>query len=260
MGSSVVLGALKGVGVAFRFVGTSALWMGRAVFLNPIGLAIATIAGGALLLQQNWSLIKPFWSNLWNSITAKTKKVWGQIKGAFSISNISKHFNIIVNKIKAPFVGFFDWIGKKFAWVSSLMGSAKITQPKVVLSLEKNRNVFADRKTLNPTNNVISHRPIIKTKPKTLRDSILGLKKKSELSLRTLPITSVSAITQDSIAKVNNVTNNKNVKTTQTFNTTFNINNEGGNINEHELERAWKKVQRKITKEENDRQIADMTA
>ena len=56
-----VLGPLK-------LVGQAVLWLGRALLMNPIGLAITGIAVGAYLIYRYWSPIKRFFLGLWNEV------------------------------------------------------------------------------------------------------------------------------------------------------------------------------------------------
>ncbi|CAA0097539.1 Chromosome partition protein Smc [BD1-7 clade bacterium] len=49
-------------------VGKGLLWIGRALMLNPIGLAITAIAGGAYLIIKYWQPIKAWFANLWQGI------------------------------------------------------------------------------------------------------------------------------------------------------------------------------------------------
>ncbi len=58
------------LGKAFMFAGRGILWMGRALLLNPIGLAITAIAGAAYLIYENWDKLKPFFTQLWADIVA----------------------------------------------------------------------------------------------------------------------------------------------------------------------------------------------
>ncbi|MDH0894353.1 phage tail tape measure protein [Pseudomonas sp. GD03875] len=53
-----------------RLAGHAVLWLGRALLLNPIGLAITAIALGAYLIYRNWSPIKTFFVGLWSEIKA----------------------------------------------------------------------------------------------------------------------------------------------------------------------------------------------
>ncbi|MCA8198876.1 phage tail tape measure protein [Burkholderia vietnamiensis] len=63
-----------GLGVAaFRMLGTAIMFAGRALLLNPIGLAITAIAVGAYLIYRYWEPIKGFFGGLWE-----------QVRGAFA--------------------------------------------------------------------------------------------------------------------------------------------------------------------------------
>ncbi len=53
-----------------RLAGQAVLWLGRALLLNPIGLAITAIALGAYLIYRNWEPIKGFFSGLWAEVKA----------------------------------------------------------------------------------------------------------------------------------------------------------------------------------------------
>ncbi|MNQ94464.1 hypothetical protein D3C85_1099820 [compost metagenome] len=51
-----------------RLVGQAVLWIGRALLMNPIGLAITGIAVAAFLIYRYWGPIKTFVSGLWTEI------------------------------------------------------------------------------------------------------------------------------------------------------------------------------------------------
>ena len=95
---SVLLGiALRGTGTkagllsrgvrvlvgAFGLLKVALLGIGRALMANPIGLAIAAIAGGAYLIYRYWEPIKAFFSNLWAKVKSFTTNAWEGIKNAF---------------------------------------------------------------------------------------------------------------------------------------------------------------------------------
>ncbi len=46
------------------------LLIGRALMLNPIGLAVTAIAGAAYLIYKNWAPIKAFFLGLWEEVKA----------------------------------------------------------------------------------------------------------------------------------------------------------------------------------------------
>jgi TP901 family phage tail tape measure protein len=58
------------LGRALLFAGRGVLWIGRALMLNPIGLAVTAIAGGAYLIYKNWTPLKKWFAGLWSDITA----------------------------------------------------------------------------------------------------------------------------------------------------------------------------------------------
>ncbi|UVL42379.1 phage tail tape measure protein [Pseudomonas sp. B21-040] len=52
------------------FVGKALLMLGRALMLNPIGLAITAIAAAAYLIYQNWDAVKAYFTDAWKEIKA----------------------------------------------------------------------------------------------------------------------------------------------------------------------------------------------
>ena len=49
-------------------VGRTFLWLGRALLMNPIGLAITAIGTAAYLIYKNWEPIKGFFSEIWSAV------------------------------------------------------------------------------------------------------------------------------------------------------------------------------------------------
>lgn len=127
---NVLKSALMGVGRVF-------LLLGRALLMNPIGLAITAIAVAAYVIYKNWTPIKAFFINLWNGIKTAFNKfsnwltsswnkitstvsntaalVWDGVKNAFNtgisfikgiIQSIDQTFadNPILN-VLMPFIG-----------------------------------------------------------------------------------------------------------------------------------------------------------
>lgn len=66
----LLLGQVLGGTLLFglRLAGQAVLWLGRALLMNPIGLAITGIALGAYLIYRNWEPIKGFFSGLWAEV------------------------------------------------------------------------------------------------------------------------------------------------------------------------------------------------
>lgn len=71
---AVAVAALTGVGRAL-------LWLGRAVMLNPIGLALTAIAGAAYLVWRNWDVIGPKLAAVWQQMKAGFVTAWAWFKG-----------------------------------------------------------------------------------------------------------------------------------------------------------------------------------
>ncbi|MGX5834794.1 phage tail tape measure protein [Aeromonas piscicola] len=69
------------LGKAFMFAGRGIIWMGRALLMNPIGLAITAIAGSAYLIYDNWGKLKPWFTALWDDIVAKFETAVVKIGG-----------------------------------------------------------------------------------------------------------------------------------------------------------------------------------
>lgn len=64
----IAVSAFKMLSSVLMFTGRVILILGRALLLNPIGLAITAIAGGAYLIYKYWGPISNFFKNLWNGI------------------------------------------------------------------------------------------------------------------------------------------------------------------------------------------------
>lgn len=64
------LGKILGGTLLFglKLAGQAILWLGRALLMNPIGLAITAIALGAYLIYRYWEPIKGFFGSLWSEI------------------------------------------------------------------------------------------------------------------------------------------------------------------------------------------------
>lgn len=66
-----LVGVLVNLGkVALPLVWKGILLIGRALLMNPIGLAVTAIAAAAYLIYQNWEPIKAFFLGLWAEIKA----------------------------------------------------------------------------------------------------------------------------------------------------------------------------------------------
>ncbi|AXF75067.1 phage tail tape measure protein [Erwinia tracheiphila] len=64
LGKALAGGLFRGVMV----VAKAFLWFGRALMMNPIGIAITVIAGGAYLIYRNWGAISRWFSQRWEEV------------------------------------------------------------------------------------------------------------------------------------------------------------------------------------------------
>ncbi len=71
-------GALKG---ALMTAGRAVMWLGRAVMLNPIGLALTA---AALLVYKFWGPISGFFKGLWAGLKAGLAPIGASFKAAFA--------------------------------------------------------------------------------------------------------------------------------------------------------------------------------
>lgn len=64
-----ILGRVLGLaGGALRLVSSAVMFLGRALLMNPIGLAVTAIAVAALLIYKYWDPIKTFFGGLWDQV------------------------------------------------------------------------------------------------------------------------------------------------------------------------------------------------
>ncbi|WP_151821026.1 phage tail tape measure protein [Acinetobacter seifertii] len=105
---NILKSALMGVGRVFLF-------LGRALLMNPIGLAITAIAVAAYLIYKNWKPIKAFFINLWSGIKTAFNAGVSFIKGI--IQSIDQTFaenpilNLLVPIIGIPRLIIANWSG-----------------------------------------------------------------------------------------------------------------------------------------------------
>lgn len=75
-------GVLKGaLWVGLRMTGQAILFIGRALLLNPIGLAVTVIAGAAYLIYRNWAPISAWFGAAWEKVKTSFSNAWVWFKG-----------------------------------------------------------------------------------------------------------------------------------------------------------------------------------
>ncbi len=89
----LVSGALSVVRVAI-------MALGRALMANPIGLAVAAIAGAAYLIYRNWGAVGPWFSRLWGGVKQIFSGVAQFLKGI-----VAGDFDLAVAGLKRAWSG-----------------------------------------------------------------------------------------------------------------------------------------------------------
>ena len=74
MGGLSFIGILKGLVTAIRVVFFTLMGLGRMLLANPLILAITLLATAVYLIYQNWTPIKAFFSDIWNSIVGSASR------------------------------------------------------------------------------------------------------------------------------------------------------------------------------------------
>lgn len=86
------------------FVGKALLMIGRALMLNPIGLAVTALAGAAYLIYQNWDAVKLYFTSTWAEIKAGFSSGIGGI--LTTLANFSP-----IGLIYQAFAGVLSYLG-----------------------------------------------------------------------------------------------------------------------------------------------------
>lgn len=129
LGVTLMGGLLKGL----MMVGKAIIFVGRAFLANPIGIAVAVIAGLAYLLWDNWDWVSEKFSQMWQWIGEKAaacgqfiSDIWNNVSGWFGSvwENIKTFFNSGIGNITATilnwsplglfyqiFAGVLSWFG-----------------------------------------------------------------------------------------------------------------------------------------------------
>ena len=100
------------------FVAKAVIGLGRAVMLNPIGLALTAIAGAAYLIYQNWDAVKSYFSAAWQEITA------GFNAGVGGVLTVLANFSPL-GLVYQAFAGVLQYLGvdmpKRFTEFGSMI-------------------------------------------------------------------------------------------------------------------------------------------
>jgi hypothetical protein len=118
--------------VLLRGVGTGIMFLGRALFMNPIGLVIAAIAVAAYVLYRNWATVGPYVMKTWSIIKAvfhvsmtaiaeNARAMWAvvgpYVTKAWSI--IKALGSIVGSTFASIYTSITGWLGKILGWLSN---------------------------------------------------------------------------------------------------------------------------------------------
>ncbi len=104
LGSAVLNTSLRATGTAFRFVGNSILWAGRALLTTPIGWAAMAIGAAAFTIYKYWQPLKTFFSGLWT----------GMVQGLSPVISAFKPLLSVFSGISDAVSGLIGWLGELF--------------------------------------------------------------------------------------------------------------------------------------------------
>jgi TP901 family phage tail tape measure protein len=106
-------GTLK---AALLSAGRAVLWLGRAVMLNPIGLALTA---AALLIYKFWGPISGFFKGLWSGLSKGFSMIANDIKHAFEPA--MPLLRPLLNALR-PLIDALGWLGGKIKSVIGWLG------------------------------------------------------------------------------------------------------------------------------------------
>jgi TP901 family phage tail tape measure protein len=120
MAAGLSTGAMGKLGAAFAWmkgaavtsltaVGRAVLWLGRAVLMNPVGLALAT---SALLIYKSWGPISGFFEGLWSGLSQGFGMIADDIRRAFEPAT----------PLLRPLIDALGWLGDKIKAVMGWLG------------------------------------------------------------------------------------------------------------------------------------------
>lgn len=112
-------------------IATGLAALSTALLANPVGLAIAAIAGGVYLIYDNWDAMEPYFGGIWNAIQSGVETTWNFIKSLFDWSPM--------DAISSAFGGIGDKIGGYINSAADMAGSA----------WQRLKNVFTDDSAVN---------------------------------------------------------------------------------------------------------------
>lgn len=109
-----LIGILKGIVTALRVVFFAVMGLGRMLLAgNPIVWAITLIATAVYLIYKNWTPIKEFFANIWQSVSQSVSSLWNDIKYGYDMGKtwLTTQINSLVT--------FFNELPSRFITIGS---------------------------------------------------------------------------------------------------------------------------------------------
>lgn len=130
-GTLGVGGALKTALIApLKLVGHTVLFIGRALLMNPIGLAITAIAVAGWVIVKYWQPIKAFFSGFWQ----------GLMEGLAPLRESLTGLGSMLEPLKPIWNWFTEKLGVAWEWVSKLIKPFAATGEQIEGATEKGRS------------------------------------------------------------------------------------------------------------------------
>ena len=116
-------------------IGRAILFIGRSLIANPIGLAIAAIAGAAYLIYQNWEPVAAWFADLWGEVTDIFGGVGDLLGGVFTgdMSRARAGIEAIWSGMQGFFQSIWEGIGGVFTyayenWIRPVLDALGVTE------------------------------------------------------------------------------------------------------------------------------------
>ncbi|GGE50501.1 hypothetical protein GCM10007421_26020 [Halopseudomonas oceani] len=126
-----------------KAVGTAFMWLGRALLLNPIGLAITLLVTAGWLLYKNWDGVIGGLKALWADLGRGAKAIWVEITTAFDggilgVGQLIANWSPLGMFYKA-FAAVMSWFGVELPGnlIDGLVAGLKRLAPGLVSALSK---------------------------------------------------------------------------------------------------------------------------
>ena len=110
--------ALIRVAGAGPLVSGAVRMIGAALVSNPIGLAVAAIAGGAYLIYKKWDKVGPWFASLWDGVQQTFGGVADFVVGLFTgdMTRAADGIKAVWSGIGGTFETYLSGIGNAFMW------------------------------------------------------------------------------------------------------------------------------------------------